>query len=116
MLWKENRWSADSGPNYSGTKNTSGTEVTSDVPIVSPPKIINVPYSDMNKTPRSLFFDNETTIEDQDNNNKDLVQNEETKSTEFVPTEQKESEPDQETPKEKKRILRLLLVRPALPK
>ena len=96
------------------TKNTSSTDVTNDVPIVSPPKIINVPYSDMNKKPRSLFFDDETTIDDQDNNNKDLVQNEETQSTEFVPTEQKESEPDRETPKEKKRILRLLLVQPAL--
>ena len=70
----------------------------------------------MNTTPRLLFFDNETTIEDQDNNNEDLVQNKETQSIEFVPPEQKESEPDRETPKEKKRILRLLLVQPALPK
>ena len=97
-------------------KNPSGTKTTSEVPIVSPPRIINVSYSKVKGTPKSLFHDNGITIEDQDNNNKEFVQNEETQSTEFVPSEQNESEPDRETQKEKKRILRLLLVQPALPK
>ena len=88
-------------------KNPTGTKTISEVPIVSPPRIINVPYSKVKGIPKSLFHDNEITFEDQDKNNKDLVQNEEIQSTEFVPTEQKETESDQETPKEKKRIFEI---------
>ena len=44
-------------------KNPADIHTTSEVPIVSPPKIINVPCSDEKGSSKSLFHDNEITID-----------------------------------------------------
>ena len=85
-------------------KNPADTHTTSEVPSISPPRIINVTYSDEKGTSKSLFHDDEITIDDQDNENKESVQNEETQNTKSVPPKQKESVPDRDTQQEKKRI------------